>query len=233
MSRLTVYLTVSLLVLFGGIVLVIRAQPCDDSDMRALLMPDDCAPPCFMGIRPGQTDSATALDILEHHPWVKSVEPHYIGPGTSTVHLRGWVYWDWKADAPIWFRASPDAMLGHAGAISTLDGVVEHITITTNIPFGRLRLMLGKPPRYGLSFSDVMIIRGVFQTASIRYRDDYLQNDIQTQAVSLCRNVWNLWFDPGYITFFSASNPPDVVNFSDNRPFLSLVRELRPFVCSR
>lgn len=44
---------------------LIRAQPYDDSELRAFLTPPEgCPAPCFMGIRPGVTTVEEALDLL-------------------------------------------------------------------------------------------------------------------------------------------------------------------------
>lgn len=46
-------------------VALIRAQPVDDSEIRAFLaLPERCPAPCFMGIRPGVTRGHEALAIL-------------------------------------------------------------------------------------------------------------------------------------------------------------------------
>ncbi len=46
-------------------VLLIRAQPYDDGELRAFLTPPDgCPAPCFMGIRPGVTTVEEVLDLL-------------------------------------------------------------------------------------------------------------------------------------------------------------------------
>ncbi len=70
-------------------VLLIRAQPYDDSDLRAFLTPpEDCPAPCFMDIRPGMTTAEEAVSILDAHPWVlwnKKVPASY--QKSLTAHL--------------------------------------------------------------------------------------------------------------------------------------------------
>lgn len=46
-------------------VLIIRAQPYDDTNLRALL---NCPTPCFLGIRPGVTTVRDAITLLEAQP---------------------------------------------------------------------------------------------------------------------------------------------------------------------
>ncbi len=64
--------------LFAACIGIIRAQPYDDSELRAFLTPPSgCAMPCFMGIRPGVTTADEAIAILEAHEWVSNVNPPY------------------------------------------------------------------------------------------------------------------------------------------------------------
>src|SRR5690606_25048567 len=64
-----------LLTLLAALTIVlIRAQPYDDSDLRAFLTPPEgCPAPCFMGIRPGVTTVEEAIAILEGHEWVTNL----------------------------------------------------------------------------------------------------------------------------------------------------------------
>jgi hypothetical protein len=53
----------------------IRAQPYDDSELRAFLLPPEgCAAPCFMGIRPGVTTGDEAIAILERTGWIAQMD---------------------------------------------------------------------------------------------------------------------------------------------------------------
>jgi hypothetical protein len=232
MSRLFLQFISPLLTVFTAAVLLIRAQPIEEQDLRAFLISPGCAPPCFLGIRPGVTTVGEAIAILENHAWVEHVQPYYIGPDATSSESRGWAYWDWKESASIWYRASPDALRGHAGMFEMEHGVVADISIATNIPFGSVRLMMGKPSGYGLSFSDVIIKQGIFDSANLHYQDAYLGDNIQTEAVSLCKNVWNLWFEPSTITFFENQQiSRRTETFVGNRPFLSEVHTLQKKVC--
>lgn len=49
-------------------ILLIRARPYDSSMLRAALMPAGCAPPCFMGLRPGETTLKEAIRFFERLP---------------------------------------------------------------------------------------------------------------------------------------------------------------------
>src|ERR1051326_7856151 len=52
---------------------IIRAQPYRDHELGALLTPDNCQMPCFMGIQPGVTTGIEARNILEASGWVKNL----------------------------------------------------------------------------------------------------------------------------------------------------------------
>lgn len=232
MLRLLIKINLALVMLLTAGMVIIHAQPADHADLDALLMPQDCSAPCFLGIHPGTTTSSEAIDLLQSDDRVGAIVPYYIAPGTNMQHLVGLVYWDWKADAPVWFRAAPDILLGHSGAFNTLDGVVQDISVATNIPFGSIRLALGKPSAYRLTFRDVLIIKGVLTATNLRYRDAYVQNDILTEAASVCDAIWNLWFKPGLITFTSAQPPPNpILPVAVPRPFLAEVRGLQSSIC--
>jgi hypothetical protein len=222
----------TLLAGFTAIILAIRAQPFDAADLRALLVPTNCPAPCFLGIRPGITTVDNALAILENHAWVTGVDAHFISPRNPTDHYQGWVYWDWKADAPVWFRSASNVLRGHAGVFDTLDGLVVDITIVTNIPFGSIRLALGKPSGYGLSFTNVIISKGVFRSASLRYRDAYLDRHIQTEAISLCQDTAQVWFKPSAITFFDSRQTSELAeHLMNEHPFLSELDLLKHRIC--
>jgi hypothetical protein len=231
-SRLLIHLTFPLVTAFTAAVLLIRAQPYHDNNLRTLLIPERCLAPCFMGIRPGITTVDDAISILEKHEWVAGIEPHFIPPENPSEHYRGWVYWDWKADAPIWFRAAPDVMRGHAGVFDSVDGLVVDITVATNVPFGSIRLTMGRPSGYGLSFTNVIITKGVFTSASLQYRGAYLEDNIQVETVSLCSDTARLWFKPSSITFFDDQQMPELaIHLLAYRPFLSELDVLKRSVC--
>ncbi len=231
MPRIVLKMMLWMIPLLTTAMVAIRVRPYDDPDLTRLLTPEDCSAPCFLGIQPGITTASEAVDLLENHRWVGYVEPHYIAPG-SGVHLRGFVYWDWKPDAPIWFRSNDDTMLGHDGAFDMLDNVVQSVTVLTNVPYGAMQVMVGRPTGFSLSFSDVVVKKGVFVSASLRYRDVYLGAYVQTEAVSPCPDVPNLWFEPSKITFFGDTQIAQrSARFIYGAPFMTEVYALRRTVC--
>lgn len=123
--------------------LVIRAQPYDDTAVRALLSPPEACPsPCFMGIRPGSMTIWDALDVLRVHGWVGEVENYefenFQNPdGTVTLVVN----WDWSgAQSPFIDPASP-------GGVWVLDDRIVSIDVETELRLGDIKLSLGLPDR--------------------------------------------------------------------------------------
>jgi hypothetical protein len=74
--------------------LLIRAQPYDDGDLREFLTPPpDCPAPCFMGIRPGVTGAEEAITILENHAWVQTLK-------NEIRERNGSILVEWSPAAP-------------------------------------------------------------------------------------------------------------------------------------
>jgi hypothetical protein len=127
--------------LFALPLLLIRAQPYDDSDLHALLNPPpDCPNPCFMGIRPGTTNIWDALDVLHHHEWVARVGQYDFEQsknldGTITIELN----WEWSGAQPALIDSS------RRGSAWILDDIVVSIEVATFLRLGDLRLGMGAP----------------------------------------------------------------------------------------
>jgi hypothetical protein len=142
---LVVRMALSLTVIFAMPMLLIAAQPVDDSGLRAFLMPPaDCPAPCFLGIRPGVTTGTQALAILETHEWATNVQLE-----TYTLSLTyGKLTWDWSAAAPEFAdRARTSSItLRRQGAGSELAGTrVENMEIFTTVRMHLAQKILGEP----------------------------------------------------------------------------------------
>ena len=126
-------------------VALIRAQPYDDSELRAFLVPPEgCPAPCFMGIRPGVTTTEEAIVILEGHEWVASVGEDYVKLMREVSEeelppLLGSIDWVWNGSQPTWIDSSYKPLLSDG------DRVVSAVTIETHIPMGEVLLSYGIP----------------------------------------------------------------------------------------
>lgn len=119
-------------------VLLIRAQPYDDSDLRELLTPPaDCAAPCFMGIKPGVTTFTQAVDKLER-------QGHYIlrlnAPTYETLNgeLFERITWRWNDSHPLLSSDGFNMIFAH-------EGIVRHVEINTAIPAIGMWWLYDKP----------------------------------------------------------------------------------------
>lgn len=138
MTRLIFKMALMLAVLFGVAVMLIRAQPHDDRELREFLTPPDgCEAPCFMGIRPGVTTVEEAIAILENHEWVESYTYE-----TAEFPLYVSVRWSGKQH----YLIDPDSWAVLFIKPGSPDRVVLiSIRVNYNIAAGNFSLSLGKP----------------------------------------------------------------------------------------
>lgn len=137
-------------------VLLIRAQPYDDHEVRRLLVaPRDCTAPCLMGIRPGVTTAKEVMAVLQTHTWVGAIDTRYYDPDRVERNLLAW---RWSGQQPAIIDAS------QAGSIELAEweqsGVqkVASMSIATHVTFGEFVLAAGSPKTSWFSY-DAM---GVF-----------------------------------------------------------------------
>lgn len=135
MYRPLLRLSLVLVIAFTLMVGLIRARPYDGSLIRLFIMPPDgCPAPCWQGIRPGITNTDTALRLLRSSPWVGSVQTQfYLG------YSNGWITWQWDGSQPPLTARTGQDNLG------IYYSTVQNISIMTRIRYGDLLLTLGKP----------------------------------------------------------------------------------------
>lgn len=125
-------------------VLLIRARPYDDSQLRALLTPPDgCPAPCFMGIRPGISSADEAFAILRDHAWVDSDGEDYAESlrtylARSAPFSRRAVDWRWRA-------VSSPVLVSAPGRLNMAGEQVESVLLRTSLRWGDVLLALGDP----------------------------------------------------------------------------------------
>ena len=130
----------ALVIVFALAVGVILAQPQEDATMRDFFT-SPCAPPCFMGIRPGITTTEQALALLRAHPWVKGVSPAASTFGTGARSYTN-IYWGWTGQQPAFIFDASSASLPY---LHIYKGIVQYIRLVTHIPYGAAWLILGMP----------------------------------------------------------------------------------------
>src|SRR5690349_2280729 len=128
MPRFYLRIIVLSVLLFTTALLLTHAQPYDDHELRELLLPEGCPPPCFMGIRPGITNKNDALQILEATGWMERSE---------YIQERDVIRITWKRTSPAWLvndRTSGSAFLW------LTNGIVNQISLQTNLMIGDIQL---------------------------------------------------------------------------------------------
>jgi hypothetical protein len=144
------------ILIFSGIfllsMLLIRARPYDDSDLRAFLTPPDgCPAPCFMGIRPGVTMYGDVLAILENHAWVTNLRLERYGDAPRNYNYGRFI-WDWSDATPDFIdRRKPGGVnliwlsfYQREGDVET-EVVAGTISIATTIPIHLAQQFFGTP----------------------------------------------------------------------------------------
>jgi hypothetical protein len=168
-------LTFLLTLLFAACIGLIRAQPYDDSELRAFLTPPDgCPMPCLMGIRPGVTTADEAVAILDAHEWVSEIDfnEHQI------------LITQWTGLQPDFINTTPATVL-----ISSPDNEIFIIWIPIALPTGYVHLVLGEP--MAANFSPLPINNGVSSVyISSLYLDGLLEFITSTPCPLNNETLW-------------------------------------------
>jgi hypothetical protein len=127
----------ALMIAFGVVIGLIRLQPFDNTKFRAVLMPDDCASPCFMGIQPGVTTLRETLVALERHPWATNIE------NETTITGYRIIMWDWSGEQPPWIDATQKGYIGLMN--DRPDSRVQVLRMSIFVPLGHVWLLHGRP----------------------------------------------------------------------------------------
>ncbi len=135
MLRVVAVLAIGMVALFGILFAAARAGS-DDGELRAFLLSDGCNAPCWQGIQPGITTVDEAVALLQAHPWVSSA-----GAGGTPADTR--VYWRWNEQAPAF--AGTITALYPESYLYARNGIIRYIRLTTRIPYGNIRLVMGAP----------------------------------------------------------------------------------------
>jgi hypothetical protein len=126
---------VVLTLLFTLCVAIIHAQPVNDDDLRAFVMPPaGCDQPCWQGLQPGVTDIFTIMSTLRQNAWVSSVHHE-----NYTKFSNGFVRWQWSEFRPSFIHHTDLNNLWYS------DSVAQDFRIFTHVSLGEMILLLGKP----------------------------------------------------------------------------------------
>lgn len=144
MPRLYLRLALLPIVLLTVVLLVIRAQPYDDHELRELLLPSDCVMPCFMGIRPGITTRDEAMKLLAASGWVE------MGDSTSLIENNNFpLPIKWNGKQARFINAEEGFGLRIISQRASPKTVVQiAFNLVTEVSLGEIYLLLGKPSIY-------------------------------------------------------------------------------------
>jgi len=179
-SRLVLKPCLALLIGFAALVGLVHLQPQDLNPLFALVQPpENCATPCWQGIRPGVTTADEAIAVLEAHPWIADM--------TSVANA---VTWRWNGAQP--FPANRD----DGGSLGISGEVVSTITLETAARLGDLWLLLDQPEQGAFFYLGTV---GLPQGYMVKYRN----NHVTVLAEVNCRSFW----ERGDITLINSASP--------------------------
>jgi hypothetical protein len=180
LMRLLLTFSFVLTILFAACIGIIRAQPYDDSQLRAVLAPPDgCPMPCWQGIRPGITPLGEARAILQTNPWVTEVElSGDVNVGIQYASLT----WKWSGTQP--FPAEPRS----GGTIGVVRNVVRSVTLQTRLELGSVWLSVAHPEEGAFLYS---AYEGGVPPLMV-YRLTYTHKDVGLITFVSCRHFWEL-----------------------------------------
>jgi hypothetical protein len=175
-TGLVVKLAFMLLLLLTLAVSLTRAQPYDDSMLRAMLTTSDtCTLPCWQGIEPGVTNLHDALIALERSQWVGEVTR-----GSLTNRHTWW----WNRNLPGWGRRVPQYL--YTSIHNSGDEIADRISMSSVAELWQLWLIFGVPDT--VSFDSIG--DGKFLFVSIY---EQLQVQIETEIDCTTHTLRGIW----------------------------------------
>lgn len=166
-SRLVLKPCLALLIGFAALVGLVHLQPQDLNPLFALVQPpENCATPCWQGIRPGVTTADEAIAVLEAHPWIADM--------TSVANA---VTWRWNGAQP--FPANRD----DGGSLGISGEVVSTITLETAARLGDLWLLLDQPEEGAFAFVGLVLTMP-------EYLVEYQGSDLTVTTRVTCGDFW-------------------------------------------
>ncbi len=136
MFRWIILLCITLTAMGAALIGVVRAQPLDESAVRAVFdAPPDCPAPCWQGIRVGMTSADEAYSLLFAHDWI-----------TDLYRDDQRIVWRWSGAQPTLIDASS------YGLISVERGTVIQLRVQTHARFGDVWITYAAP-------NDALLVR--------------------------------------------------------------------------
>ena len=182
-------------------VLAIRAQMAAAGPLDWLFTSaPNCAAPCFLGVRPQETDIAEAVQRLQANAAVQGV----------TVDVRNgrpFIAWNWLAET------SED----RAFAFTVREDVVDWLILPEQVTLGDVRLALGEPQR-------ITVTANTLYTPRVAYVLEYPSRALHIYAeFRVCEidqaTFWRMRADgDARASFFVGLGHPDYIRVMPYRP---------------
>jgi hypothetical protein len=181
--------------------LVITAQRMilyDDGGLQAAFFSAECAPPCFMGIRPGTTTRGEALALLQKHPWVASVD-------TQVRYTT--VSWAWNGSQPAFLQS---------GRLSLDKDVVVRIDLLTRANAATAAVVFGAPRVWYFSLWSINNTRSM--VTSLYFEQRAVYDNLEVMSANYCPlTLQAQWMLPTQISMPALLDHPGYG--STRRPF--------------
>jgi hypothetical protein len=189
MTRFLTILTTPMILLFAVFILFIHSQPYDDNDLHTFLTPpDDCAAPCFMGIRPGTTTVEEAIVTLAAHEWVNAPSILEANESQEIYGIRA-----------SWSGLQPDVIATYRDLyLWVSDNTINSVDIITHVPLGNIWLALGTPDKQYSYIGDDR-----YGVPSAGYAVVYSEKSITFATLMPCP-IESLWSSEVEMVLFSA-----------------------------
>ena len=174
-------------------IVIVRAQPYDDRDVRAALLPPaECAAPCFLGIRPGDTSAGAALSILENHAWVRRLNI-----------MDNPVSWEWSGAQPVWIDGSvPGHIVTERFIAENREDGVTSVYVQTRLTLAEVYMLLGQPDQSWFRMADEPL--GVQPQHTVYYGRYRLQ---VTSPLRCPLRLASIWRAPTVVSIVNVPAP--------------------------
>ena len=160
-----VAILVSLFMLAIGL---IRAQPYNDSEIRAFFMPPPgCELPCWQGIRPGVTTIDEAKAVIENFGMLQ---------GPPTVQR-----WEWNEVSPLFIRSN-------VGRLVSWDEVVYQVDLPDVIGLSDVLITFGRPAWGRMRYDQMETMHSVYYELyypELGYRPLIVDADCRTPMMQI------------------------------------------------
>lgn len=131
-----------LVMLFALAIALIRAQPYDDSDIRAFFTPPPgCEPPCWQGIRPGVTTLSEANAVIQRYGILE---------GPPTIQR-----WEWNESKPVFIRS-------RVGRLVAWNEIVYQVELPDVIGLSDVLITFGRPAWGRMRYDQMETIHSVY-----------------------------------------------------------------------